>query len=261
MDVQAALGIISPSDKGSYQLMERPLPKCALAVVAHPDDVEYFCCGTLIKWLKQGCRVAYVIVSSGEKHCHDLAIDIKEIIATREREQLASAEAIGVEDVTFLRYPDSDLAFADHAVLRAELVRQIRRTRPEVVLTHDPMARLIRQHVDHRVVGQLVVDASFPLSGFTQCYKDQIIYEGLKPWQPQFLFLFGTDAANHFEDVGKELLAKIDALEKHKSQKNFFDGGIANRLRWKARTTGEKYGLAAAEEFLVNQIGKSKSFS
>jgi len=242
-------------------IMEKPSPASALAIIAHPDDAEYFCGGTLIKWLRLGCRVAYVILSSGEKHCHDLAVDINALIATREREQRASAEVIGVEEVTFLRYPDGDLAFADQAVLRAELVRQIRRYKPAAVLTHDPMARLIRQHVDHRVVGQLVVDASFPLSGFPQYYKDQIVGEGLEPWQPQFLFLFGTDAPNHFEDIGEELPAKIDALEKHESQRDFFSGGMANRLRWKARTAGEKYGLAAAEEFLVNQIGESKPVS
>ncbi len=126
-DPTAALSYIAGGEDAKMQI---PIPKKALAIVAHPIDVEYFCAGTLSKWMQNGCQVAYVVASSGEKHIIDLADSIEQLVAIREEEQRASAVAIGVQDITFLRYPDCELSFVDHNRLLSEFVRQIRRIKP-----------------------------------------------------------------------------------------------------------------------------------
>jgi LmbE family N-acetylglucosaminyl deacetylase len=230
-------------------------PNRALAIVAHPDDVEYFCAGTLGKWVQNGCTVSYVIASSGEKGGNDVDKNISQIIRVREQEQRSSACVLGVHDLVFLRCPDSELSFVNLKDLRGEFVRHIRRTRAEIILTHDPFVRLKRQHSDHRIVGQLALDASFPIAAIAQCYSEQILEEGLEIWQPNYVFLFGTDEPNHAVDISATLELKIKALQQHCSQQNAFAGGFEKRLLWKAQTIGQAYGLGAAEEFLRVKVG------
>ena len=225
-------------------------PTRALLIVAHPDDVEYFSGGLVALWTQSGATVSFVIVTSGDKGSDDPAADIAHLVETREREQRASARVLGVEDVTFLRQPDSELSFIDQNHLRGELVRHIRRTRPEVVVTHDPFVRQIKQHVDHRVVGQLALDAAYPIASVAQCYKAQILEEGLSPWQPDDILLFNTDQPNYAVDITATLDHKIAALQEHRSQEYVFTGGIVERLRWKAEIIGQRHGLVAAEEFM-----------
>lgn len=235
--------------------MEELVPARALAIIAHPDDVEYYCGGTLAKWINRGCKVSYVVASSGDKGSHDPEEDIEQLIRTRESEQTVSAKILGVEDVAFLRYPDSELNFVDLNKLRGEFVRHIRRTQAEVVLTHDPYVRLAKQHPDHRLVGQFTVDACFPISAVVQCYREQIIKEGLKVCQPDYLLLFGTDQPNYWTDITETLELKIQSLQAHNSQQSAFHGGIESRLRWRAKNIGEGHGLQAAEEFLSVRTG------
>lgn len=235
--------------------MEEINPKRAIAIVAHPDDIEYYCGGTIAKWIRQGCKVSYLIASSGDKGSNNLNEDLAKLIKTREAEQLASARVLGVDDIIFLRYPDAELSFVSPDSLRSEFVRHIRRTQAEVVLTHDPLVRTARQHPDHRVVGELARDASFPISAITNCYQEQITHDGLSVCQPNYILFFGTDAANYFVDIEGTLELKILALQAHGSQQSAFAGGIEDRLRWKASTIGALYGLSAAEEFLLMQTG------
>ncbi len=229
-------------------------PKRALAIVAHPDDIEYFCGGTLAKWITSGCTVSYLVTTSGDKGSADLDADTVSLVRIRESEQEASARTLGVQDVTFLRYPDSELGQVNQNDLRAEFVRHIRRTRAEVILSHDPLVRFARQHPDHRVVGQLALDASFPISAVAQCYREQIQDEGLSVWQPSYMLQFGTDQSNFWSDIGATLDLKVAALRAHVSQERAFPGGIEKRLRWKAAQCGAPRNLAAAEEFLLVQL-------
>lgn len=233
------------------------VPARALVIVAHPDDIEYFCGGTIAAWTQTGARVAFVLVTSGDKGSNDTAADIAQLIETREWEQRESARVLGVEDVTFLRYPDSELRFVDHNQLRAELVRHIRRTRAEVVVTHDPFVREVKQHFDHRVVGELALDAAYPIASVAQCYPEQILAEGFSPWQPGDILFFGTDQPNTVVNIASTLDRKIAALQEHRSQEYVFTGGIVERLRWKARTIGQAHGLSAAEEFMRVNLAAS----
>lgn len=230
-------------------------PKRAVAIVAHPDDIEYFCGGTLAKWIKNKCVVSYIVVSSGDKGSNDPHTDIEMLTKTREGEQSLSAEILGVNNVTFLRYPDGELSFVNHQTLRGEFVRHIRRTQAEVVLTHDPLVRLSKQHPDHRLVGQLTMDACFPISSVAQCNREQIIKEGLDVCQPDYLLMFGTDIPNHWENIEDTIDLKVRSLKAHVSQQAAFHGGIEERLRWKARKIGQVRGMSAAEEFLLVRTG------
>lgn len=230
-------------------------PRRVLAVVAHPDDVEYYCGGTLAAWAGAGCAITLLVVTSGDKGSEDLATPAATLQQQREAEQEASAAVLGITAVRFLRYPDSELRFADPRPLTETIVRQIRRTSPDVVLTHDPLVRFHRQHPDHRVVGQLAGDAAFPLAGVPRCFPHHLHDEGLSPHQPATLLQFGADDPNYFVDIAATLDTKIEALRRHQSQASAFAGGVAERLRWKAETIGAKCGLAAAEEFVRVRVG------
>ncbi|HRV93969.1 MAG TPA: PIG-L family deacetylase [Anaerolineae bacterium] len=238
-------------------LIDTLTPQRALAIVAHPDDIEYYCGGTISRWVQNGATVSFVVTTSGDKGSQDINADIDDLIRVREQEQRDSGRTLGVEDITFLRYPDSELSFVDHKALRGEFVRHIRRTRPEVILTHDPFVRFKRQHADHRIVGQLALDAAFPISTIAQCYRDQIVAEGLSPWQPGDALLFGTDQPTYISDIAATIEVKVKALLAHQSQQSAFAGGMGERLHWRARTIAEPHGLVAAEEFLHVQLGVS----
>ncbi len=237
--------------------MKELIPSSAIAIVAHPDDLEYFCGGTIAKWTSFGCDVSLVVSSSGEKGAKDICYDYQEIIKQREDEQVSGASKLGVKNIVFLHYPDSELGFVDQYKLRGEYVRQIRKTRPEVVLTHDPFVKYLRQHPDHRTVGNLVLDASFPISTVINCYSEQIVDEGLETWQPQYVLLFGTDSANYWVDIELSLENKIMALEQHQSQRESFAGGVRERIVWKASKIGEKHSLKAAEEYILLRSGSA----
>lgn len=233
------------------------LPHKALAIVAHPDDIEYFCGGLLALWRSNGCEISYLITSSGEKGTNNINEDLQKLQSVRELEQRLSAEIIGVSDITFLHYPDSELSFVDLKQLRGEFVKHIRRVQPDVVLTHDPFVRTLRQHPDHRIVGQLVLDSCFPISSIMQCYKEQITEEGLSTCQPEYVLMFGTDSANYYVNIESTIDIKINSLQQHNSQEDAFKGGIEKRIRWKARRIGESQGYPYAEEFLVVKTGAS----
>lgn len=236
-------------------LIDTLSPQRALAIVAHPDDIEYYCGGTLSKWVRSGATVSFVVTTSGDKGSNNLDEDIGRLINIREQEQRDSGRLLGVEDITFLRYPDSELSFVDQKALRGEYVRHIRRTRPQVIFTHDPFVRFKRQHADHRVVGQLALDAAYPISTIVQCYREQVVLEGLSPWQPDAALLFGTDQPTYISDISTTVALKINALLAHQSQQSAFAGGMAERLRWRAETIGSPHSLIAAEEFLYVQLG------
>ncbi|MBE3141793.1 MAG: PIG-L family deacetylase [Thermoplasmata archaeon] len=230
-------------------------PRCALIIVAHPDDVEYYCGGTVAKWVSNGCQVSLVVASSGDKGTHDLEANKSEIIFTRESEQRASAFVLGISDVQFLRHPDAELKQVPG--LFEQIVFHIRRVKPEVILTHDPMVRLTRQHPDHRAVGQLVIDASFPISVMENCFPSQITQQGVEPWQPDWLLMFGSDIPNYYTDISNTINVKINALKAHSSQESAFPGGMEERLQWRASSIGKKYNIQFAEEFLQVRVGST----
>jgi LmbE family N-acetylglucosaminyl deacetylase len=226
------------------------IPESALAIVAHPDDIEFTCVGTLARWIKGGARVGYVLCTSGDAGIADLRLTRAQAAAIREAEALEAARLVGVTDVTFLRHPDGLLeATLD---LRKELVREIRRFRPEVVLTGDPTLVWIGDtrinHPDHRAASLAAVEAVFPAAWQPHMFED-LAAEGLKPHKVRKVYGTSWQGAATFVDIDETMDLKIEALRAHKSQMPASD--IAPRIRERAAGYAKNLDMAYAEVFNV----------
>lgn len=185
----------------------------ALCIVAHPDDVDFFAAGTVLLMTRKGVTVDFVLATSGDKGSRDPSTSGAQLAASREREQLASAAVLGAGRVEFLRYGDAELV--DTLDFRRELVREIRRARPDVLLTFDPTP-VYRQHPDHRVVGRVALDAAWP------CARDPLTYPEMgPPHETAEAWLFGSPRGTRADlkvDVREVLDLKIAARLEHRSQ-------------------------------------------
>ena len=185
-------------------------PSVALAVGAHPDDVEFGCGATLAKWAAAGCRLHHLVLTDGSKGTWNAGGDTSELVATRRREQTAAARVLGGGEVTFLDYVDGELDSGLEA--RRAVCKVIRETRPDVVLGHDPWRRY-RIHPDHRHAGWLVTD------GVVAARDPKFFPDvGPAPHRPSALLLWEADEPNHVEDVAGFVEAKLAALMAHASQ-------------------------------------------
>lgn len=194
-------------------------PLRVLVISAHPDDVDFGCGGTLAKWAREGAEIFYTICTSGEKGTDDPTICNTALALTREKEQRAAAAVIGARDVIFLRKPDGELLYS--LEFRGELVRVIRQTRPDILFTHDPANRAFDNqyifHSDHRVVGEVVFDATYP-AALNRNYYPGHLAEGLAPHAVSEMYFFGTAQPDTWIDITSTLDLKIKALRCHVSQ-------------------------------------------
>lgn len=189
-------------------------PLTAMVIVAHPDDAEFLCGGTVAKWCGQGWTVYYVLATSGDKGTHDTDLSSQELAALREQEQRDACRVLGVREVIFLGYPDGFVQADDE--LRGQVVRLLRRYRPDVVLTWDGF-RAGFNHNDHRAVGIAVRDAVYP------AVRDHLYYpqdkeDGLEAHQVNELLLAGSDAPDYHVDISAYLEQKLEAVLCHRSQ-------------------------------------------
>lgn len=195
------------------------IPGSLMVVVAHPDDAEFMCAGTVARWSSEGCRVTYVVVTKGDKGSEDPDMTPDQLARTREAEQRAAGSIIGVSEFVFMGYED---AYLHHTLrLRRELTRLIRQIRPEVVITFDPTTRFFGDsyvnHPDHRATGDATVDAVFP-SARDRLTFPELAAQGLEPHKVRELWLGLTDGANVRVDIGRWLDQKRRALLAHPSQ-------------------------------------------
>jgi len=203
-----------------------------LVVLAHPDDPEFFCGGTLAMWAQQGSRISYCLLTRGDKG-DDNGSDPSGLAAIREVEQRAAAQVLGVNEVAFLNYPDGYLV--PDLDLRREVVRAIRRVRPSVVVTCDPTNffpndRYIN-HPDHRAAGQVTLDAVFPAAG-SRMFFPELLAEGLEPHKVSQVYVAMPQTPNTVIDVTESFERKVEALCQHASQIGDAD---ALRIRLKDR--------------------------
>ncbi|HEX6548745.1 MAG TPA: PIG-L deacetylase family protein [Candidatus Dormibacteraeota bacterium] len=202
----------------------------ALCIAAHPDDIEFYCAGTVLQMTRRGVEVEFVLATSGDKGTEDPALTGPELAARREREQLAAAKRLGAARVEFLRHPDAGLV--DSLEFRGELVREIRRARPDVLLTFDPTPGY-RQHPDHRVVGRVALDAAWP------CARDRLTYpDAGPPHKTAEAWLFGGPDPNLVIDIADVLEEKIDIRLEHESQTR---SRAALRARWRRSARVERF--------------------
>lgn len=185
-----------------------------MVITAHPDDAEFGAAGSIAKWTREGRRVVYVVCTSGDKGTDDPDITPQQLVKIREKEQKGAAAVVGVSDVVFLRYPDQGLE--DTPDFRKAIVRQIRKYKPETIVTSDPYRRYI-WHRDHRIIGQVTLDAVFPYARNLPAYPD-LIEEGLMPHMVQKILFFGAEDVNLRIDITETFDLKLAALHCHQSQ-------------------------------------------
>lgn len=208
-----------------------------MVIVAHPDDAEFMCGGTVAKWCAQGWIVYYVLATSGDKGTHDTDLGPQDLAAIREQEQRDACRVLGVKEVVFLGYPDGFLR--PDAEFRGEIVRLLRRYRPDVVITWDGF-RTGFNHSDHRAVGIAVRDAIYP------AVRDHLYYpehgaEGLEPYQVNELLLAGTEEADYHIDITDHAETKMEAVLCHSSQ---LGGRSQDEMRktWRERMRSSRDG-------------------
>ncbi|HXF84584.1 MAG TPA: PIG-L deacetylase family protein [Anaerolineales bacterium] len=196
-------------------------PKHILVILAHPDDPEFFCGATLAKWARAGHRITYQLLTCGDKGFNDHTppdMTPEALCAIRHEEQRAAANVIGAQEVHFLDYPDGYLV--PDLNLRREIVRIIRKFKPDILVTCDPQnlfATYGINHPDHRAAGQAVLDAVFPAAG-NKGYFPELLAEGFEPHMPQEIWCALTAQPNTVIDVTDTWEIKLEALLQHKTQ-------------------------------------------
>jgi LmbE family N-acetylglucosaminyl deacetylase len=198
------------------------IPSSAICLFAHPDDAEFLCGGTIARWTDAGCSVAYVIMTDGRAGSAGLDPDHPmnetELVHTRQQEQRAAGAILGVHDIVFLGYHDGELM---HTLdLRRQLVREIRRRKPEAAIMFDPQRRVMPgyvQHPDHWTSGEAALAALFPLAGSGRAFPE-LRDEGLAPHTVRDLYLAGAVAPNARLDISATIERKIEAMLQHRTQ-------------------------------------------
>jgi LmbE family N-acetylglucosaminyl deacetylase len=196
--------------------------KKILVILAHPDDPEFFCGGTIAKWVSEGHEVSYLLLTKGEKGIneHFDPEDIQEIKNIRVLEQKNAAAVLGVQNIKYLDHPDGYLI--PSILIRRQVVREIRMINPDIVVSCDPTNYYLRDtyinHPDHRAAGQIVVDSVFPASQNSAFFPDLIIMERLYPHKVKEVWLSLAYRPNAIINITKYWSKKIEALHKHRSQ-------------------------------------------
>ncbi len=224
--------------------LDLPVPVSALAMGAHPDDVEFGCGATLAKWAAGGCRVHHLVLTDGSKGTWDVEEDPAALAERRRAEQIEAARRLGGGDVIFLGLPDGELQSG--LAERRAVCEVIRRIRPEVVLGHDPWRRY-RLHPDHRHAGWLAVDAVVGARdpGFSPDLG--------QAHRPSALLLWEADEPNHVEEAGAgAAAAKLSALVAHRSQHRTTLGIDEDR---QSEVEGTGNGIEALRRRLERQLG------
>jgi LmbE family N-acetylglucosaminyl deacetylase len=226
------------------------IPKSAMTIFAHPDDMEFSCGATLAKWAKAGCKITVVLCTSGNMGTHDAKFTPYTLAALREAEQKKACAVLGIQQIEFLRHDDSRLV-AD-LTLRRELVHLIRKYKPEVVFCGDPnqvfWGNNRINHPDHRAAATAAIDAIFP------CASMELLWPEEGPvHEVHGVYVRTFENVDTWIDVSKTIELKIKALREHHCQ---LDGmkNLEEMIRQRSADTGKEKGLAFAENFRVVRL-------
>jgi len=236
------------------------IPESAMAINAHPDDIEFTCAGTLARWVKAGTRVIYVLCTSGDVGIDEAGMTREKATQIREAESLEAARIAGVREVVFLREPDGLLQ--PTLELRKKLVREIRKYRPEVIMTGDPTIVWSGDdyinHPDHRAAAMAALDATFPAAGQPNLFEE-LVSEGLSAHKVRKVYAHVWDKADVFINIEETMDIKIDALRAHKSQLK--DWNPEDMLKEWASDTAKGKEMQYAEGFKVVTLVDNESWA
>ena len=224
------------------------IPQSAMAIVAHPDDIEFSCAGTLARWAKEGTRVVYVLCTSGDVGIDQPGMTRQKAAEIRQAESLEAARIAGASEVVFLGEPDGLLQAT--LEVRKKLVRQIRKHQPEVVITGDPTIVWAGEdyinHPDHRAAAQAALDAVFPAAGQPNLFEE-LEDEGLRAHKVRKVYVTLWGPGDLYVNITDTIETKIEALRAHKSQMKDWDPApmikewAAGAARGKEMTYAESY--------------------
>jgi LmbE family N-acetylglucosaminyl deacetylase len=221
----------------------------ALVVVAHPDDLDFGAGGTLARWTDAGIEVSYCIVTDGDAGGFDPDVPRDQIGGIRQAEQRAAAKELGVEDLTFLGYPDGALVVSMD--LRRDISRVIRQKRPQRIVVQSPERNWLRigaSHPDHMAAGEAALCAVYPdaRNPFTHL---ELAAEGLAAWSvPETWVMSVGEGSNRWVDVTDTFDRKVAALRRHESQTAHMDdleGMLRSWLERNATAAGLPQGRLA----------------
>jgi LmbE family N-acetylglucosaminyl deacetylase len=222
-------------------------PKNILVVVAHPDDIEFCVGGSIARWIQEGVHISYLILTDGGNGTEDRSQAAHQTTDIRQEEQRRAAKLLGVRDVFFGDYRDCGLSVRNE--VKRDIVRIIRRVRPDTVVTFDPtmiysLSRSVINHADHRAAGEATIDAVFPLARDYHAFPELADKEKLEPHKVATLLLINYDKTNFYIDITDYLDAKLEALSAHASQFTDMEQ-IKTLVRGNAQRDAEESGLDA----------------
>ena len=237
---------MSPLDR--HELVS-PLER-ALVVISHPDDGEFGAGPTIAHLTAAGVRVDYVVTTDGSKGTEDPDVTPEQLAATRVREQRAAADLLGVREIVHLGYPDGYLT--PSLGLRRDITRQIRRFRPDLVITQNPQRRLDHNpyigHPDHLATGEATLASVYPAARDHLNFPELWTEERLEPWKVRQVLLTGVEEPNLWLDVADTFDLGLRSILAHESQVD--PETVGERMRDRARQIGEPQGLGLAQAFL-----------
>jgi LmbE family N-acetylglucosaminyl deacetylase len=228
------------------------VPQRILAIGAHPDDIDFGAAGAIAAWIKDGAHVEYLVITDGSKGSADQTISPQQLVQTRQEEQRAAAQTLGVTDVHFLNYEDGALEITQ--ALKKDIVRVIRLVRPDTVVTLDPTMVYSSQlgivnHPDHRATGQATLDAIYPLARDHLSFPELFTEEKLEPHKVAHALLIHLDKQNCLVDISGTLDLKLTALAQHASQFTDMDK-VGDFVKSLAAELGELANVPYAEGFV-----------
>jgi len=218
-----------------------------LVIAAHPDDPDFLAGGTVARLVQEGREVAYVILTNGNKGSGDRSVTSAQLAPIREEEQRRAAHVLGVEHVKFLGYEDGELE--DTRELRRDVTREIRRWRPDLIITLNPYRTYNNfpgWHRDHRTTARVVLDCVYPLA------RDHLSFPELAPdYEPhkvREVYLIQWEHPQLIIDITATIDLKLEAIRCHASQVTDF-AAFEARMRDRATTLGKEKGYSYAEGF------------
>lgn len=230
--------------------------RSVLVVVAHPDDAEFMAAGTIAKFARQGMEVNYVLCTAGDKGTSDRDLAPAKLAEIRKVEQREACNRLGAKGLTFLGYEDGVLL--NTLELRRDIVREIRRYRPDILICQDPTTRWSAQgylnHADHRAAGDAALDAVYPSARDPHVFPE-LLAEGFEPHKVLEVYVGGTNTPDVFIDIEETIDQKIQALLAHYSQvgdgtrEDRPDWNLSSMVRERAGQVGQAQGLPFAESF------------